>query len=179
MTLICTSLLPDSSSARFAVRIVIGRVQCPGRLTGRPAVSRSAINSTCQRYTRLACRGGPNCRFARECLCRCLGKPPFWAAEIKAAVKNGSVSASARLGRWGDSLVTRPMRRCRQSRASGIPSRANVRTSIGSACSRNSATSLAVTVSLTKPASSRPSPKVASISNPGMNATSNQDTSSK
>jgi hypothetical protein len=31
----------------------------------------------------------------------------------------------------------------------------------------------------TKPASSRPSPKVASISNPGMNATSNQDTSGK
>jgi len=36
MTLICTGLVPDSSSGRFAVRIVIGRVWCPGRVVWLP-----------------------------------------------------------------------------------------------------------------------------------------------
>jgi hypothetical protein len=36
MTLICTGLVPDSSSGRLAVRIVIGRVWCPGRVVWLP-----------------------------------------------------------------------------------------------------------------------------------------------
>jgi len=36
MTLICTGLVPDSSSGRFAVRIVVGRVWCPGRVVWLP-----------------------------------------------------------------------------------------------------------------------------------------------
>src|SRR6185312_14617646 len=57
-----------------------------------------------------------------------------------------------------------------------MPSRASVWTSTASACSRNSSTSLAVTVSVASSFSSRPSPSVASISSPGTQATSNHDT---
>lgn len=60
-----------------------------------------------------------------------------------------------------------------------MPSRARVFISAASASRKNSATSLAVTVSSTKPDSSRCSPKVANISNPGINPTSNQDTRSQ
>ena len=57
-----------------------------------------------------------------------------------------------------------------------MPSRASVCTSTASACSRNSSTSIAVTVSRASSFSSRPRPSVVSISSPGMQATSNHDT---
>jgi len=67
-------------------------------------------------------------------------------------------------------------RRRRQSRASGMPSRASVPMSRGSACARNSATSAAPTQPRFNVLSRRCSPRVANISSPGISPTKSHDT---
>jgi hypothetical protein len=60
MTLICTGLVPDSSAGRFAVRIVIGRVWCPGRVVWLP----EGVPLFTRIYSQAESRGKPSTRRA-------------------------------------------------------------------------------------------------------------------